>query len=89
MLEQLRLCVEDLWIKSTRRVRWPISDARTDLRESKAHPSDSGWARESSNCSPAIKMHMGIVEQKPRIACWLLSHLRNLRGKQHAGPNHG
>ena len=28
-------------------------------------------------------MHMGSIEQMPRITWWLLSHLRNLRGKQH------
>ena len=55
ILEQLRLCAADLGIKSKQRVRWPISDARTDLRKSKAHPSDPGPARESSNCSPEVK----------------------------------
>ena len=55
MLEPLRLCVADLWIKSTRRVRGPVREARTDLHKSKAHPEDPGSARESSNCSPEVK----------------------------------
>ena len=55
MLEPLRLCVADLWIKSTRRVRGHVREACTDLHKSEAHPSVPGSARESSTCSPEVK----------------------------------
>ena len=55
MLVPLRLCVADLWVKSTRGVRGHVREACTDLRESEAHPSVPGSARESSTCSPEVK----------------------------------
>ena len=55
MLEPLRLCVADLWVKSTCRERGHVREACTDLRESSAHPPVPGWARGSSTCSCQVK----------------------------------
>ena len=55
MLEPLRLCVADLWVKSTCRERGHVTEACTDLRESSAHPPVPGSARGSSTCSPEVK----------------------------------
>ena len=55
MLELLRLCVADLWIKSTCRERGHVREACTDLRESSAHPPVPGSARGSSTCSCQVK----------------------------------
>ena len=59
MLEPLRLCVADLWVKSTCRERGHVREACTDLRESSAHPPVPGSARESSTCSPEVKFVYG------------------------------
>ena len=55
MLQPLRLCVADLWVKSTCRERGHVKEACTDLRESSAHPPVPGSARGSSTCSPEVK----------------------------------
>ena len=55
VLELLRLCVADLWVKSTCRERGHVREACTDLRESSAHPPVPGSARGSSTCSPEVK----------------------------------
>ena len=59
MLEPLRLCVADLWVKSTCRERGHVTEACMDLRRSEAHPPVPGSARESSTCSPEIKFAYG------------------------------
>jgi len=59
MLVPLRLCVADLWVKSTCRERGHVREACTDLRESSAHPPVPGSARGSSTCSCQVKYKYG------------------------------